>query len=136
LIKNFHNEMKNEEIPHIFIEMDAKKQIMNNFDVEYSNDYYNLKREDLYILDSIKVNFSRISEKNKRDNIVSLLNYREALAFYHWKYPINKSSNKNDWKEFVFPTQEEFKLLKRGIVNDINVSIPIKTFSYNVLLNN
>jgi hypothetical protein len=136
LIKKFHNEVKNEEIPHIFIEMDAKKQMLNYSDVEYSNDYYHFKREDLYTLDSIKVNLSATSIKNKHDNIVSLLSYNEALAFYHWKYPINKSINKSDWKNYVFPSKEEFGLLKEGIVNDINVSIPIKAFSYKVILNN
>lgn len=134
LIKKFYNEVKNEEIPHIFIEVDAKKQMLNYTDVEYSNDYYHLKRDDLYTLNSIKVNPSKITE-NEAD-ILSLLTYKEALAFYHWKYPIKKSSNKNDWEEFVFPSQEEFILLKEGTVNDINVSIPIKTFSYKVLLNN
>ncbi|WP_158276193.1 hypothetical protein [Brumimicrobium oceani] len=56
------------------------------------------------------------------------------MAFYHWKYAINKTPSRNDWEEFVFHSQEEFKLLKEGILNDINVRIPVKAFGYKVVL--
>jgi len=44
------------------------------------------------------------------------ISYEQALAFYNWKFRIDKykEDETGDWQQFVFPTEAEFKRIKNG----------------------
>lgn len=44
------------------------------------------------------------------------ITYEQALAFYNWKFRIDKykEDERGDWQQFVFPTEAEFKRIKNG----------------------
>lgn len=134
LLQLFHKEMSGNTIPYSYVEMDARKQINNFAETKYSEDNYRSHKYDLFCLDTVQVELRKIDENEHEGSMLSTLSYEEALAFYHWKYPMNKATIKDNWEKYVFPSKEEFSLLKEGIVKDIRVSVPIKPFSYKIIL--
>jgi len=44
------------------------------------------------------------------------ISYEQALAFYNWKFRIDKykEDETGDWQQFVFPTEAEFERIKNG----------------------
>lgn len=44
------------------------------------------------------------------------ISYEQALAFYNWKYRIDKfeGDESDDWQQFIFPSEEEFADIKKG----------------------
>lgn len=42
------------------------------------------------------------------------ISYDQAIAYYNWKYRIDKYQKGDDWRQFVFPTEEEFNRIKNG----------------------
>lgn len=48
------------------------------------------------------------------DDSIADITYEQALAYYNWKFRIDKFQEGDDWQQFVFPTEEEFERIKRG----------------------
>ncbi|MCR9172787.1 MAG: hypothetical protein NXI10_09860 [bacterium] len=42
------------------------------------------------------------------------ITYEQALAYYNWKFRIDKFEEGDDWQQYVFPTVEEFNRIKKG----------------------
>ena len=42
------------------------------------------------------------------------LTYEQAQAFYFFKNPIYKATEKSDWTNYIFPTEEQFKRIQAG----------------------
>ncbi|MES2589328.1 MAG: hypothetical protein V4622_10125 [Bacteroidota bacterium] len=65
--------------------------------------------------------------------IIKKITYEQALAFYHWKYPIHKIKATDNWQDFVLPSKEQFEKIKRGeqiIVEEKKVEFPSPVFRY------
>lgn len=77
-------------------------------------------------IDTIRVNLRLKEDVNTVDNFMKNLSYEQALAFYNWKFPIRKIAEDSDWKQFIFPSKEEFDFIRLNP----NLSIPDKKFSY------
>lgn len=68
----------------------------------------------------------READSNSNEIFMQQLNYEQAIAFYTWKYPINKSTTDSNWKNYIFPTKEEFEMMQSNSEN----TIPNKSFKY------
>jgi hypothetical protein len=42
------------------------------------------------------------------------ITYEQALAYYNWKYRIDKFQEGDNWQQYVLPTEEEFNRIKKG----------------------
>jgi len=65
--------------------------------------------------------------------IIKKITYEQALAFYHWKYPIQKIKATDNWQDYVLPTKEQFERIQRGeqiIVEEKIVEFPSPVFRY------
>lgn len=65
--------------------------------------------------------------------IIKKITYEQALAFYHWKYPIHKIKATDNWQDFVLPSKEQFEKIQRGeqiIVEEKKVEFPSPVFRY------
>lgn len=63
--------------------------------------------------------------------IIKKITYEQALAFYHWKYPIHKIKATDNWQDFVLPSKEQFEKIKRGeqiIIEERQVTYPSPVF--------
>ena len=67
-----------------------------------------------------------IQEIDSTERFMELINYDQALAFYHWKYPISRSTENTNWKNYVFPSKDEFNIMQSGKSN----AIQDKSFEY------
>ncbi|MGV3613552.1 MAG: hypothetical protein ACO1N0_21510 [Fluviicola sp.] len=71
--------------------------------------------------------------EQKPNELVKGITYEQALAYYHWKYPITKAKSTDDWQQFVFPDKEEFERIKKGEeinLQKIQVDFPSPLFRY------
>lgn len=132
LLERFYKEVYGNKIPYSYVELDARKQINKFESTNYSSEIRYSRTCDLYTLDTVNIDLPTF--KPDKNDMVSKLSYKQALAFYHWKYPINKATKEDGWEKYVFPSEEEFQLLKKGELRDINASLPINIFSYKVIL--
>lgn len=48
------------------------------------------------------------------DSVITTITYAQALAFYHWKFPVERINEKSNWQDFVLPTKEQYELIERG----------------------
>lgn len=66
------------------------------------------------------------------------ISYEQALAFYTWKHPRWKMNTAQDnWQQFVFPTEDQFKKVQNGEKVDIpehSIEYPTPVFRYVVHL--
>lgn len=61
------------------------------------------------------------------------LTYEQAQAFYFFKNPIYKATEKSDWTNYIFPTEEQFKRIQAGetvILPQENLVFPSPVFRY------
>ena len=76
-----------------------------------------------------------INDKIKTKDDIS---YEQALAFYTWKYPRWKMNTSMDnWQQFVFPTEEQFKKVQNGekvVIPEHSIEYPTPVFRYVVHL--
>lgn len=73
----------------------------------------------------------------ENENLIQNITYEQAIAFYHWKYPIQFADEESDWHEFVYPSKEEFEKIKNGQMiktRTRSVPYPMPTFRYVVHL--
>ena len=68
------------------------------------------------------------------NSLIPSLTYEQAMAFYNWKYPIDKfNSRKDNWQQFVYPSEEQFRKIQNGesiITESRNVDYPTPLFRY------
>ncbi|MDD2983836.1 MAG: hypothetical protein PHQ74_10655 [Crocinitomicaceae bacterium] len=102
--------------------LDLKNSIFKKSDRKLHSPRY----QRWFQIDTSKVEILPIKSADSVENFSKLLNYKQAIAFYNWKYPISKSTSDSNWKNYVFPTKEEFLKLQSMSGNDF----PDKTFSY------
>ncbi len=91
----------------------------------------------LYITTDISILPEIDWSSQQKDALVQGIRYSQALAFYNWKYPIWKATEKDNWLNYVVPTREEFEKVQRGgeiIVPVKEVAYPAPTFRYVVHL--
>ena len=88
-------------------------------------------------IDTNKVSvYPEISIKldKKSEKLIPSLSYDQALAFYNWKYRIDKfNSKKEDWQQFIFPSEEQFQKIQNGesiIIPQHEVQFPTPLFRY------
>lgn len=55
-----------------------------------------------------------VTEENAQDDVSSSIEYAQALAFYHWKFPIQDATEESYIWKYVFPSREQFEQLQRG----------------------
>ena len=68
---------------------------------------------------------------------IKKITYSQALAFYHWKYPIQKIKATDNWQDFVLPSKEQFEKIQRGeqiVIEEKMVDFPSPLFRYVVHL--
>jgi hypothetical protein len=53
-------------------------------------------------------------ENQKSEDFIRGISYEQALAYYHWKYPIWKVRATDDWQKYVYPDEEQFKRIQKG----------------------
>lgn len=73
------------------------------------------------------------SELELKGELIQSIFYDQAIAFYRWKYPIQKLNKKSDWKDFVLPTEAQFEAIKRGekvVVQEHTLEYPTPGFRY------
>ena len=67
------------------------------------------------------------------DERIPSLTYEQAMAFYNWKYPIDKFNAESNWQDFVYPSKEQFEAIQRGesiIIPEHEVAFPTPLFRY------
>lgn len=72
-------------------------------------------------------------EQQKPEDLVKGISYEQALAYYHWKYPIWKAKPGDDWQNFVYPSEEQFKRIQNGeklIIPTHEIPYPAPVFRY------
>lgn len=80
----------------------------------------------------IEVNVDSMPED--LDACIPSLTYEQALAFYNWKYQIDKfNPKKQDWQDFVYPSEEQFQAIQRGesiVIPAHKLDYPTPLFRY------
>jgi hypothetical protein len=129
--------VKNPEVKKIIISLELmhKKSLMYCFrtlNLKESIDkpsafnfrsYYN---QPWFQIDTNKVEVLPIKKVEPQGTFIQQLNYEQAIAFYTWKYPISKATVNSNWKNYIFPTQEEFLKMQTKSEN----ICPDKSFYY------
>jgi hypothetical protein len=72
-------------------------------------------------------------ENQKSEDFIQGISYEQALAYYHWKYPISKVKESNDWQRYVYPNKEQFEQIQKGvqiIVPQHELNYPTPVFRY------
>ena len=68
------------------------------------------------------------------NSLIPSLTYEQAMAYYNWKYPIDKFNPKKDnWQQFVYPSEEQFRKIQNGesiITESRDVDFPTPLFRY------
>jgi len=65
--------------------------------------------------------------------LVTGITYEQAVAYYHWKYPIHKLKASDSWQQFVIPTEEQFHKVQSGetiVVPEEKIDYPTPLFRY------
>ncbi|TNE98349.1 MAG: hypothetical protein EP322_05070 [Bacteroidetes bacterium] len=60
------------------------------------------------------------------EELLTSLSYEEALAYYNWRYPIQKANEKSYWQEFIYPSKEQYELILEGK----SLIFPAQTLNY------
>lgn len=57
-----------------------------------------------------------LADVNDKRNVpfMEKLTYEQALAYYHWKYPLFKATQKDNWRNYVYPSEEQFAMIQKG----------------------
>ncbi|MFT5778354.1 MAG: hypothetical protein ACI837_001310, partial [Crocinitomicaceae bacterium] len=74
----------------------------------------------------------RVVPPNELDLALDV-SYEQALAFYHWLYPIRTFSDDDDWQNFVYPSEEQYELILAGksvVVPEKVIDYPSPVFRY------
>ena len=100
-------------------------QFMQASDVSYHQNYeiFNKKVNTFILPDSTSA----------ETQIIKKITYEQALAFYHWKYPIHKITATDNWQDFVLPSKEQFEKIQHGeqiVVEEKKVEFPSPVFRY------
>lgn len=69
----------------------------------------------------------------KSEDFIQGISYEQALAYYHWKYPISKLKSSDDWQRYVYPNEAQFKQIQKGeqvIIPQHEISFPTPVFRY------
>src|SRR6218665_2309022 len=86
-----------------------------------------IDRYEIYINPSVAIETQLPKEQIKG------ISYEQALAYYHWKFPIWKAKEGDDWQQFVYPTEEQFNKIQNGeqlIIPEHKLDFPSPTFRY------
>jgi hypothetical protein len=74
----------------------------------------------------------RVNPPNELDLALDV-SYEQALAYYHWLYPIHSFGEGDDWRNFVFPSKEQYELILAGksvVVPEKVINYPSPVFRY------
>lgn len=130
-------------IKQIFIwtEKDVNKMALNNFDLSlnktnslgHNTGVFSHKNfSDFFRTHTTSLIVS--SPQNRDPNaLMQGLTYEQAQAFYFFKNPIYKATEKSDWTNYIFPTEEQFKRIQAGetvILPQENLAFPSPVFRY------
>lgn len=77
--------------------------------------------------------YSHEIQPSNPDDLAQDISYEQALAFYHWKYPIYKIDEGDDWQDYVLPSEEQFIIIQSGepiFVDAYRVDYPTPLFRY------
>ncbi|WP_294673059.1 hypothetical protein [uncultured Fluviicola sp.] len=72
-------------------------------------------------------------ENQDPEDLIKGITYDQALAYYHWKFPIWRVKSEDDWQKFVYPNEEQFKRVQKGeqaIIPAHEINFPSPTFRY------
>ena len=87
-----------------------------------------------YIVYIKKVDTSILPDPTSTEaQIIKKITYEQALAFYHWKYPIHKIKATDNWQDFVLPSKEQFEKIQRReqiIIEEKKLEFPSPVFRY------
>lgn len=73
------------------------------------------------------------NNEQKNKELIQGLTYKQAVAFYYWKYPIQFVKKGDDWHQYVIPSEEQFKRVQNGetvVVPKQVVDYPSPVFRY------
>lgn len=100
----------------------------------YGSGVRSLDKLDLYIeAHSASVIVGDLPFHGDQSSLIPSLSYEQALAFYNWKYPIDKFTPKSNWQDFVYPSEEEFNAIQKGesiVIPEHEVEFPTPLFRY------
>jgi hypothetical protein len=114
---------KNEEsLNYCYLTIDSKESLKKSKFLEEKK-WHNYS---WFEIDTNYVEILPIQEIDSTERFMKLLTHNQALAFYHWKYPISKSTESANWKNYIFPTKNEFTIMQSGEYN----LIQDKSFEY------
>ncbi|MNK12839.1 hypothetical protein D3C87_309170 [compost metagenome] len=73
-------------------------------------------------------------ENQQPNELVKGITYEQALAYYHWKYPVSKTQPKEEtWQDYVFPSEEQFREIQKGTqitIPEHALNFPSPVFRY------
>lgn len=73
------------------------------------------------------------TQSSDPNSLMQDLTYEQAQAYYFFKNPIYKATEKSDWTNYIFPTEEQFKRIQSGetvILPQENLAFPSPVFRY------
>ncbi|PHR46527.1 MAG: hypothetical protein COA32_10305 [Fluviicola sp.] len=111
-----------ESLKFCYLTIDIEESLSNSKSFEEKN----WRNYPWFEIDTNYAEIFPIQEIDSTERFMELLNYNQALAFYHWKFPISKSSENTNWKNYIYPTKEEFINMQSGKSSLINN----KSFEY------
>ena len=91
------------------------------------------KYESFIIREIISVKSEIPLENQKQEAFVKGITYEQALAYYHWKYPVSKAKPGDEWQNLVYPNEEQFSRIQRGeqiIIPEHSLNFPSPVFRY------
>ncbi len=101
--------------------------------------YKDYKYDSTYLVNNLNPKIVKVETPILPDStstetqIIKKISYEQALAFYHWKYPIHKIKATDNWQDFVLPSKEQFEKIQHGeqiIVEEKKLEFPSPVFRY------
>lgn|SRR5690554_36987 len=99
-----------ESLMFCYLTIDVEKSLSNSKSIVGET----WRNNPWFEIDTNYVEIFPIQEIDSTERFMELLNYNQAMAFYHWKYPIRKSTESANWKNYIFPTKDEFTIMQSG----------------------
>lgn len=110
------------------MELEWSNQLGNGAGVR---DHENYSR--FILRDSIRTTPSIPIETQKPEDVMKGITYAQALAYYHWKYPVWKAKTSDNWQYYIYPDETQFGKIQQGeqlIIPEHRLSYPSPVFRY------
>lgn len=137
---------KNPEIKRVLSKLEKNKietlnyayrklNLINSIDTVPSSEIKSYRNQPWIPIQIFDIDIIPSKNEGSNSSFIQQISYEQAISFYTWKYPINKATKDSNWRTFVFPSEDEFKMMQtnlNNVISDKYFEYTNKTMKYRV----